>query len=148
MPDRMAVTMDVSGLIEALDASLAEFQMRTLPRTMQRIGSLMQDYAQDRVPVRTGHLKASIAHDEGVEGLTYYARVGSNVEYAPYVEFGTGDTGEASPGGRWYGDHPSGASYTAGWPGMRAQPYLRPAVYDHEAVYRGLVEDAIREALR
>jgi HK97 gp10 family phage protein len=36
-------------------------------------------------PVRTGRLRASITHE--VRGLT--GVVGTNVEYAPYVEFGT-----------------------------------------------------------
>lgn len=143
----IVVTMDVGKLIEQMDASVSEF-MTALPRTMERIGLLMQDTAQGRVPVRTGHLKSSITHREGTEGLVYYAEVGSNVEYAPYVEYGTGDTGEASPGGRWYGDHPSGVSYTAGWPGQRAQPYLRPAVYDMEPMYRQMILDELRRAMR
>lgn len=40
---------------------------------------------QDYVPVDTGRLKNSIQHD--VKGYT--ARIGSDVEYAGYVEFGT-----------------------------------------------------------
>jgi HK97 gp10 family phage protein len=53
-------------------------------------------------PVDTGRLRASITHEiaSDVEGLV--GRVGTDVEYAPYVEFGTGR--------------------------MAAQPYLRPAL--------------------
>ena len=147
MPDSIHVTLDVSDALNDLDVAMDDFQRRILPRTMQRIGVTMQDVAQTRVPVVTGHLKTSITHAEGNRGLVYTAQVGSNVEYAPYVEFGTGDAGAWS-GGADYMGHDSGASYTAGWPGMRAQPYLRPALYDMQDVYIRMVRDAIREALR
>lgn len=54
-----------------------------------------------RTPVDTGHLRASISHlaplgksDEGGDRLAGFspedsAIVGTNVEYAPYVEYGT-----------------------------------------------------------
>lgn len=141
------VTVDISDFLEGLDLDMAAFQ-RKLPDSMSRIGSLMVDYAQSRAPKKTGRLKDSITCRLTVQGLTYIEEVGTNVEYAPYVEFGTGDTGEQSPGGRFYGDRPSNVSYTAGWPGQRAQPYLRPAVYDNEDVFVEIIMEALSEAIR
>ena len=51
-------------------------------------------------PVLTGTLRRSITHVMALDGRTVY--VGSNMEYAPYVEMGTSK--------------------------MTAQPYLRPAL--------------------
>lgn len=48
----------------------------------------------------------------------------NNVEYAPYVEFGTGARGSGSN----YPGKPEGLAYTAAWPGMAARPTLTPAV--------------------
>ena len=52
-----------------------------------------------------------------------YGEITNNVEYAPYVEFGTGARGQASnfPG-------KPDVSYSGGWAGMAARPTLTPAV--------------------
>lgn len=47
---------------------------------------LVETTAKEKVPVETGTLKRSITHEiEGNTGI-----VGTNMEYAPYVEYGTG----------------------------------------------------------
>ena len=47
---------------------------------------LVSNAAKEKVPVDTGNLQDSITYEvNGNEGV-----VGTNVEYAPYVEFGTG----------------------------------------------------------
>lgn len=53
-------------------------------------------------PVDTGRLRSSITHEVGRDGEGLVGTVGSNVEYAPYVEFGTSHN--------------------------QAQPFLRPAL--------------------
>jgi phage gpG-like protein len=52
--------------------------------------------------VRTGRLRGSITHELGSDALSVFVDVGSNVEYAPYVELGTQN--------------------------MYARPFLRPAL--------------------
>ena len=48
-------------------------------------GIYCQEYAADKAPVDTGRLKSSFTHQVG-DG---YVDVGTNVEYAPYQEYGT-----------------------------------------------------------
>ena len=48
----------------------------------------IEDKAKSRVAVRTGNLRANIYRNVNKEQLS--ANVGTNVRYAPYVEFGTG----------------------------------------------------------
>lgn len=48
--------------------------------------------AKTACPADTGHLKASIVREKNPNG---YA-VGTNVKYAPYVEYGTGTKGDPS----------------------------------------------------
>lgn len=43
-----------------------------------------EPFATDR-----GRLRASITHNLGIDSRGLYARVGSDVEYAPFVELGT-----------------------------------------------------------
>ena len=69
-----------------------------LNKAVERIALLIEGEAKRLCPVRTGRLRASI-HTGKIEEGVYY--VGTNVYYAPYVEFGTRK--------------------------MAARPYLRPA---------------------
>lgn len=48
------------------------------------MGDTVEGYAKEDCPVDTGNLRNSLTHTEGDQGTEY---VGSNVEYAPYVEF-------------------------------------------------------------
>ena len=51
---------------------------------LEKIGLVAERYAKDNSPVDTGRLKNSITHQ--VSGLEVY--IGTNVDYAPYVELG------------------------------------------------------------
>ena len=61
---------------------------RAAARTEVKRGALhIQAEAKRRAPVDTGRLRNSITHEERDDGLA--AVIGTNVEYAPYQEFGT-----------------------------------------------------------
>ena len=77
--------------------------------------------AQQIVPVDTGDLEASGAVDTVDNGSAVVSTVSFGTDHAAYVEFGTGQRGAGSPGA---GPYP----YNPDWPGMVAQPYLRPAL--------------------
>lgn len=77
--------------------------------------------AESIVPVDTGDLRES-GHVELLKsGSQPSAAVVFDTEYAAYVEYGTGIRGASSPGA---GEGP----YSSSWPGMAAEPYLRPAL--------------------
>jgi HK97 gp10 family phage protein len=69
--------------------------------------------------------------------------IGTNVNYAPYVEMGTGDY---YPGGRqtpWaYQDMFGNWHRTKG---QEAQPFLKPAVADHTQTYRNIMRDEMKK---
>ena len=54
-------------------------------QALEAIGARAETHAKALTPVDTGNLRNSMAHS--VSGDAAY--IGSNVEYAPYVEFGT-----------------------------------------------------------
>lgn len=56
-----------------------------LARKNEAAGILVESAAKGFAPVDTGRLRASITHDADETG----AVIGTNVEYAPYVELGT-----------------------------------------------------------
>ena len=154
----MAVRVDISSLAKDLDADV-ERMREEIERTMRIVAVEMRGYARINAPVRkpinkggrmvshTGGLKSSITSkvvtDE--DGITAF--VGTNKKYAPYVEFGTGDRGMMA-GGDVYKGHHVDISYTAGWPGMVPQEYLRPALYDKETEFISKIDSAVRRSLR
>lgn len=82
---------------------------------LEEIGLLAENYAAMKCPVDTGNLRGSIAHAVDAGGKAVY--IGTNVEYAPYVELGTSR--------------------------QEAQPFLRPAASEHGAQYRQVLKKAL-----
>ena len=109
---------------------------------LERCGMEAEGYAKDLAPVDTGRLRNGISHQVDESENAVY--VGTNVEYAPYVEFGTGIYAE-NGGGRptpWvYQDANGNWHWTRGNP---AQPFLKPAVADHAQTYRNIIEDELK----
>lgn len=86
---------------------------------------IVQGQAILLAPTQTARLKGSIDYQVDEGELVGY--VGTNVEYAIYIEFGTGEFAENGRGrkGGWVYQDPSGEWFFT-W-GQEPQPYLRPA---------------------
>lgn len=57
-------------------------------QALEAIGMRAETHAKALTPVDTGNLRNSMAHAVSVDAVY----IGSNVEYAPYVEYGTSRT--------------------------------------------------------
>jgi HK97 gp10 family phage protein len=109
-------------------------------RALERCGMQAEGYAKDLTPVDTGNLRNSITH-KVVENEVY---IGTNNEYAAYVELGTGKYAEGGRKDPWvYQDEEGRWHHTDG---QRAQPYLKPAVADHKQTYRNIIKDELENA--
>lgn len=113
-----------------------------LLRGLERIGLVAEGYAKKLCPVDTGNLRNSITHV--VDEQEPAAIIGTDNEYAAYVELGTGIYAEGG-GGRptpWvYQDAKGNWHYTRG---NKAQPFLKPAAADHAIQYRKILEDELK----
>jgi HK97 gp10 family phage protein len=98
------------------------------------------DAAQAIVPVRTGDLRDSGHLEVNRTRGQASAAVVFDSDHAVYVEFGTGQRGAASAGA---GPGP----YSPTWPGMPAQPYLRPAFDEQRTSAESVTRDSINAAL-
>ena len=119
-------------VIQAKDEAVA--------KTLETIGLVAERYAKEMCPTDTSRLKNSISHQ--VDDETVY--VGTNVEYAPYVEFGTGKFAEGG-GGRptpWSYQDDKGNWHTTN--GMKPQPYLKPAIENHLDEYKQYLKDELQ----
>ncbi len=92
-------------------------------KAMELALGLIHRTAAAIVPVRTGRLKNSLFWDPEYErqGNTTVGAVGTEVKYAPHVEFGTRR--------------------------MRAQPYLQPAVEQNLSAINSIFASEIGNAL-
>ena len=113
-----------------------------IAKALERCGMQAESYAKDLAPVDTGNLRNSISHR--VDMSDKKAVVGTNNEYAAYVELGTGKYADGGRKDPWvYQDTEGNWHHTNG---QRAQPYLKPAVADHKQTYRNLIEDELKNA--
>ena len=102
--------------------------------------NLIQTAAQGYCPVDTGALRDSITVEVDSSGSTVVGHVGPHMPYADYVEYGTGQRGAASEG--------AGAGpYSESWPGMAAQPYMRPAVDENKPAILDLFQSNISTSI-
>lgn len=109
-------------------------------RALEKCGIVAEGYAKKLAPVDTGNLRNSISHTVDPDEQAAY--IGSNSEYAAYVELGTG---KYYPGGRqepWAYQDANGNWHMTN--GQRAQPYLKPAVADHARTYRDIIEGELK----
>ena len=65
----------------------SEAMMKNISNALWAIGATAEGYAKDNTPVDTGRLRNSITHAEKIDEQSTY--IGTNVEYAPYVEAGS-----------------------------------------------------------
>lgn len=117
------------------------------PKILETIGLKAEKYAKALCPVGTvestgkkgyrgGTLRNSITHQIDDDTLS----VGSNVEYAPYVELGTGPNFTPPP--EWESfDTPKGSGVGHGY--VKPRPYLRPAIEEHRAEYEQIIKSEL-----
>lgn len=131
--------MEVRVTEDHSDEFIEELRRR-IPAALEECGLAAEGYAKRLCPVDTGLLRNSITHalDGEPTAISDYqdnpkqqsgsysgsmpeesdgkraVYIGTNVEYAPYVELGTSNTAE--------------------------QPFLKPAVADHKSAYQKIVK--------
>ena len=89
---------------------------KAIERGLEAIGLTAEGHAKKNTPVDTGRLRNSISH--AVEDKAAY--IGTNVEYAPYVELGAR--------------------------GRKGVHMLQRAATEHTAEYKKLMEESMKNA--
>ena len=101
------------------------------------VGMLTSGYAQDLCPVDTGRLRDSITHAYNDDGEQVTLLVGTNVEYAPYVELG-----HHQQPGRFVPKIKK--RLVRDW--VPGKPYLRPAFENHREEIEKIIYDTLTDA--
>lgn len=121
---------------EALDGIVSE---ERLEQALGRACALVERAAKEKAPKGNGELRRSITSKvDGTEGIVF-----TPLEYAPYVEYGTGLFAEE--GGRqnvpWCYQDDEGEWHTTS--GMKPQPYMRPALDENRETILRLLKEAL-----
>lgn len=142
MADVTITTNNIPDVLKALDTAA--------PKILEIIGLKAEKYAKALCPVGTvestgikgyrgGTLRNSITHQVNDKTVS----IGTNVEYAPYVELGTGPHFTPPPDWENFNVPPAkgvGHGY------VKPRPYLRPSIENHLNEYKDVVENELKNA--
>lgn len=142
--------METEVKVQGLDRLLKKLDKLggSIPQSTQKAllrgGAVFEAGAKEHCPVDTGHLRDSI-HTEAQDTNT--VSVGTNLDYAAYVEYGTGPKGDPSvphttkefwryqdADGNWHTSH-----------GQPPQPFMRTAFAEGKDKAVEVVKDSIKE---
>ena len=111
---------------------------------VSKAAMLVQGSAKNKAPVDSGTLRQSIRADKAkIQGENVTATVSTNLEYAPYVEFGTGSRGQSTNT-----NTEVEVSYRSDWRGNKAQPFLWPALRENRNNSIKIIREEIRKAVK
>ena len=130
--------------INRLKRRLNKIANMELNKKMTEAVTLVHGQAKALAPVDTGNLAGSIHMEIKKKDKELEGRVYTNVQYAPYVEFGTGVKGNGSYP---YDIKGLKLTYHESWGGMPAQPYMYPALKENEKYIKDLFKDCVKSNL-
>lgn len=138
----MAVTVDGIDSIVELLTEIAD--VSKIEGAVKKACALVERDARKKAPKKSGDLRRSIESKVETQGENVTGTVFSALEYAPYVEYGTGLFAEKQ--GRsdvpWaYKDEKTGELI---WTyGQQPHPYLRPALNENREKIKEIIKGGI-----
>ncbi len=128
--------------IDGFDKSIARMKQMADPNVvdgavlagLREGGRLVQTAAKNLCPVDSGQLRNSIVVTDLPEQVG--VEIGSNVEYAAYIEYGTGQRGDPS------------VPHREDWAGMSPRPYLYPALDANKENIANAVKHAVGRVMK
>ena len=134
---KVAATELIDNSAEVIEAMKEQVMLG-----LEAVGQEAEGYAKDGTPVDTGRLRNSVTHQ--VEDSEKAVYIGTNVEYAPYIEFGTGIYAEDGQGRQtpWSYQDEKGVWHTTS--GAKPSHFLRNAVTNHVEHFKAVIDAALR----
>lgn len=140
------MSIHFEGLDELLDSLEGLTDANKVERSLGKACALIERSAKTKAPKDDGVLRRSITSKvernvDAIQGIVY-----TPLEYAPYVEYGTGLFAEE--GGRknvpWHYQDDEGEWHTTS--GQKPKPYMRPALDENrEEILRILKEGLLND---
>ena len=141
--------MDFDIKFDGLDKIIDKIEdfddVREMTSAMQQACNLVESAAKDKAPKKTGALRRSITSKVEVTGNSIEGIVFTPLEYAPYVEYGTGlfaENGNGRKTGWAYEDEKTGEII---WTrGQHPKPYMRPALEENKDKIINMIKGALK----
>ena len=124
--------IEVEGLDEFLDVITDIADGTELKKALGKACALVEGDAKKNAPKDNGELRRSIESSVEESGGNIVGIVSTPLEYAPYVEYGTGLFAEDGNGRQdvpWHYQDEQGEWHSTR--GQPPQPYLRPALHNN-----------------
>ena len=150
-------TIRIFGVEHLTDTLNRLEQVEAVKNAMQQAVLMVHGQAKELCPVDNGNLRLSLHPKVIVEGNDVIGKVYTNVNYAPYVEFGTGAIGNGTYPKKdinlTYTDKtwtytPDGGETFYKTRGHVAQPFMYPAIKTNKPRIKRMFQDALRNDIR
>lgn len=135
---------EIQGLEEILQRIDNIADTGKITAAMGKCCALVERTAKQTAPKDTGTLRNSIQSEVQNDGFDVKGVIYSPLEYAPYIEYGTGlfaeENGRKTP---WtYEDEETGERiFTRG---QKPQPYLRPALFENKEKITKILGESVK----
>ena len=135
----MSTEVRLEGLEQIFELVDGVTDIRKVQGALRKACALVERSAKQNAPKDTGALRRSISSRvEGTTGIVF-----TPLEYAPYIEFGTGLFAETV--GRtdvpWHYQDDEGVWHTTS--GQKPQPFMRPALDQNRTQIIDILEEGI-----
>lgn len=139
------MAIELNGLEDVLESVEQIADMDILQAQMGKACAAVERTAKEKAPKDTGELRRSITSkvetiNNDIQGVVF-----TPLEYAPYIEFGTGLFAES--GGRkdvpWHYKDDEGNWHSTS--GMNPRPYMRPALEDNRELIKRILAEALKK---
>jgi HK97 gp10 family phage protein len=132
-------SIEFEGLDKVLDKIDSLMDIEKIDKALGKAAAIVEASAKQKAPKGDGSLRNSITSKvDGFQGIVY-----TPLEYAPYVEYGTGLFAES--GGRkdvpWSYQDDEGEWHSTS--GMKPHPYMRPALEENRENIKRILKEGI-----
>ena len=117
---------------------------KRIAAAMKKACALVEGEAKKNAPKGTGELRRSIESKVEVEGKEVIGTIFTPLEYAPYVEYGTGLFAEGGNGRKdvpWHYQDDKGEWHSTS--GMHPHPFMRPALLENRNKAIKIIKEGI-----
>lgn len=138
------MAIEIEGIGKVLKRLEKLSNTENVEKAMGKACAVVEAAAKQNAPKDTGALRRSITSKVEVEGKEVIGTIFTPLEYAPYVEYGTGLFTES--GGRkdvpWNYQDDKGEWHSTS--GQKPQPFMRPAIEDNRNKIIKILKESIK----
>ncbi len=141
----MSNDISFDGLEDILERLEGLYDTSKQEAAINKACALVEAEAKKKAPKGNGELRRSITSKLDTDGTELIGVVYTPLEYAPYVEFGTGLFAEEQ--GRkdvpWNYQDDKGKWHSTS--GMKPHPYMRPALHENREKIKRILMESLKQ---